>query len=112
MRERLLKLIGPDAHKVGVFTFHSFGTYVIQNFPEYFYDAPLTESIDTLREYEILATILDDLPHTNPFSKKLGDSFFHNNSLIRTISWAKKAGLLSLIHIFSGVAVMSVLVLV
>jgi DNA helicase-2/ATP-dependent DNA helicase PcrA len=38
MRERLAKMIGREAYKVTIATFHSFCTDVIGKFPEYFYD--------------------------------------------------------------------------
>ena len=37
MRERLVNIIGADGYKVAIHTFHSFGTEVINHYPEYFY---------------------------------------------------------------------------
>jgi DNA helicase-2/ATP-dependent DNA helicase PcrA len=37
MRERLASLIGQDAYRVSIFTFHAFCNHVIARFPEYFW---------------------------------------------------------------------------
>lgn len=93
MRERLLTIIGSQAHKVGIYTFHSFGSSIIQNYPEYFYDQPLLNPTDQLTEYEILENILAKLPHSNPLSQTFGDNFLHLPTIINTISWLKQAGI-------------------
>ena len=41
MRERLLTMIGTEAHKVGIFTYHGFANEIIQNHREYFIDGNL-----------------------------------------------------------------------
>lgn len=40
MRERLAGLIGVQAYRVGIYTFHSFCTEVIGRYPEYFFSQP------------------------------------------------------------------------
>jgi len=39
MRERLSQLIGRDAYKVDIHTFHSFGVHIISSYPNYFYNS-------------------------------------------------------------------------
>lgn len=78
MRKRLLSLLGKEAYRVGVFTYHGFATHLINRFPEYFYNAvsfvPATDIITS----NIFQEIFKALPHSHPFSSyhgRLGYSF-------------------------------------
>ena len=68
MRERLLKLIGTDAYKVGIFTFHSFATHIISDYPSYFWNSALFLPADDALRYEILEEIFKNLPLSDPLS--------------------------------------------
>lgn len=94
MRERLVSLIGETAYHVGIYTFHSFGTEIIQRYPEYFIEQPLLKSVDELSAYELLRDIFSKLPHSNPLHVKVGDDFLHLASTNNVISWLKQAGVL------------------
>ncbi len=63
MRERLLKIMGKDAHLVPIFTFHSFCTNIISKYPEHFFDAHRFEPISDLKQNEILSNIFSKLPY-------------------------------------------------
>lgn len=93
MRNRLVELIGEPAQHVAIHTFHSFGTDVIQRYPEYFLDQPLLTAIDELSAHQVLSDILGHLPHSNPFHQQLGDEFIHLWSVDEAIGWLKRAGL-------------------
>ncbi len=68
MRERLSKLIGPDAYRVGIFTFHSFCNHIIGRYPEHFYNAAhYTLANDVIRA-EILESLFKNLPHKHVFA--------------------------------------------
>lgn len=69
MRERLAGLLGADAYKVAIHTFHSFGSDVINQFGEYFYSGARFRPADELSSYEILTEILEKLPHSNPLAR-------------------------------------------
>ena len=73
MRERLTKLIGRDAYKVSIHTFHSFGVDVISTYPEYFYRGAAFNPVDDVTQIEILEEILADLPHNNDLGNLLPD---------------------------------------
>lgn len=66
MRERLSQLIGADAYRVGIFTFHAFCSHVISRFPEYFYNAATFVNIPDVVRAEILESIFAQLPHKHP----------------------------------------------
>lgn len=93
MRERLSGLIGPDAYKVAIHTFHSFGSEIINHHGEYFYHGAHFRPADELSSYELLTDILETLPHDNPIASKMNDSFTHLSDIQSTISDFKKSGL-------------------
>ncbi len=93
MRIRLSNLIGKSANQVGIFTFHGFGTHIIQNYPEFFYEAPLLGRLNELGEYNLLEKLMNKLHHDNPLAKKVSGAFLHLPSVLRIISWLKQAGL-------------------
>ena len=65
MRERLASQIGESASHVGIYTFHGFGTEIIQRYPEYFSEHPLVKPVEDLGAYEILSNVFAKLPHNN-----------------------------------------------
>ncbi len=63
MRERLETLIGADAYRVAIYTFHGFCTDIIGRYPEYFFNATHFRPASDLAQSEILETIFERLPH-------------------------------------------------
>lgn len=63
MRERLHTLIGADAYRVAIYTFHSFCTDVIGRYPEYFFGSTHFRPASDLAQSEILEKIFERLPH-------------------------------------------------
>ena len=90
MRERLSGIIGQPAYHVAIHTFHSFGTDVINHYPDYFTGRQLLQQIDELGRYELLREIFEGLPHSNPLSVKVGDNFIFLKNTLDTISWLKQ----------------------
>jgi DNA helicase-2/ATP-dependent DNA helicase PcrA len=95
MRERLAGLIGPDAYKVAVHTFHSFGSEIINRNAEYFYHGAYFRPADELSSYEVLRSIFEKLPHDNLLSSKMNDEFTYLRDVQSAISDLKKSGLIS-----------------
>ncbi len=90
MRERLNGIIGQPAYHVAIHTFHSFGTDVIHNYPDYFTNRQLLQQVDELGRYELLQEIFETLPHSNPLSTKVGDNFIFLKDTMNAISWLKQ----------------------
>src|SRR5579871_1735202 len=65
MRRRLVQIIGPAAHRVNIFTFHSFCNSVIQNFSGYFSQWSL-QPVSELERTELLYKMLEELPAGHP----------------------------------------------
>lgn len=95
MRERLTEIIGKEAYKVAIHTFHSFGSEVINQNGEYFYQGAHFLPADTLSSYELIRDIFKQLDYNNPLSSKLNDEYTHLSDSLTTISELKKSGLTS-----------------
>ena len=57
-----------DAYKVAIHTFHSFGSDVISQNRDYFYQGALFQPADEISIYEILRGIFKTLPLSDPLS--------------------------------------------
>jgi DNA helicase-2/ATP-dependent DNA helicase PcrA len=95
MRERLSQIIGADADKVAIHTFHSFGTEIINHNSEFFYGGASFKPADDLSCYEILRGIFDELDYDNPLAGKMGGEYTHLGDTLTVISELKKSGLTS-----------------
>lgn len=93
MRKRLSEIIGSDAYKVAIHTFHSFGTEVINHNGEYFYQGANFRPASDLNAYELLRTLFDSLDFSNPLSSKMNGEYTHLRDTITVISELKKSGL-------------------
>ena len=95
MRERLASIIGKDAYKVAIHTFHGFGAEVINQHSEYFYHGANFRPADELSSYEIISRILDDLDYDNPLASKMNGKYTHIREITSSISELKRSGLTS-----------------
>ena len=93
MQKRLTDIIGQDAYKVGIFTFHAFGSEVMAHWREYFYQGAEFSPADELTRHDIISQILDELPPKHPLASKLEGEFTQINNIIKAISDIKRAGL-------------------
>ncbi|MFA7675782.1 MAG: ATP-dependent helicase, partial [Candidatus Shapirobacteria bacterium] len=92
MRERLTKIIGSDAYKVRIHTFHSFCNEVIKNNPEYFIFAKNIKNIEEVERVELIQKLISSLKNGSPL-KPWGDSFFYQRDIISAIQSLKKEGI-------------------
>ena len=68
MRERLVSLIGQDAYRVGIFTFHAFCNHIISRYPEYFFTAAHFSQANDIARAEIMQALFSSLPHGHPLA--------------------------------------------
>ncbi len=89
MRERLKSIIGQDAAKVNIGTYHAFGADILAQYKNYTedYDRMLDSAIDEVTQYKIVKSIQDGL---NGRDILRGDSV---KDIVSVISSAKSAGL-------------------
>jgi DNA helicase II / ATP-dependent DNA helicase PcrA len=102
MRERLLQIIGPAAHKIHIFTFHSFCNKIIQDHLDLFGRQDLA-LLDDLERQEMLRRIIDELPHEHLLKKGRGaDVYFYEKHLaslfriMKTEAWSVEYTLLKI----------------
>lgn len=94
MRQRLIELMGVEGNKVAVHTFHSFGTEVINQNVEYFYNGARFAPADDMASYQLLRDIFQELPHSSPLAKTMNGEFTALHDAQIAISHLKRAGLL------------------
>jgi DNA helicase-2/ATP-dependent DNA helicase PcrA len=82
MRNRLLQFIGPEAHRIPIYTFHSFCNYIIQDNLEVFGRQDL-EPISELERIELIREILYQLPPNHLLKVGLSDPYFYEKHLVR-----------------------------
>ncbi len=96
MRERLAELIGQDAYRVSIHTFHNFGVEIINRHPEFFYNGAVFSPADELAQIEILEEIFDDFPFSNPLKKEHPEQgYTYLRDAKNAIGSLKKAGLIA-----------------
>ncbi len=93
MRERLSGLLGPDAYKVAIHTFHSFGSEIINQHGDFFYSGAQFRAADDLSRYELLSGILETLPHGSLLASTMNGQFTYLKAIQTTISELKRGGL-------------------
>lgn len=89
MRERLKSIIGNDALKVNIGTYHAFGSEILAQYKNYSedYDRKLDQPINEVIQYKIIKKLQDNLPATDILK---GDSV---KDIMGVISEAKAANL-------------------
>ena len=91
MRKRLLEFIGPDAYKVGIYTFHGFCNEVIQDNLSLFEKTSL-EPVSDLERIEIFKELIDSFPKNHPLKRYRGDVYYEIKNLQSLFSTMKKEG--------------------
>ncbi len=93
MRERLVTLIGSEAHSVHVKTFHSFAADIMSENPDYFWSgAPLVSAPDAV-SLGIIQDILSNLPLDNPLALRFSGMYTAIGDVQQGLKLAKEAGL-------------------
>ena len=91
MRKRLLGLIGPDAYKVNIYTYHAFCNDVIQENLSQF-EKTVLDPVSDLEKIELFKELIDSFPKNNPLKRYRGDVYFEITNLDRLFSTMKKEG--------------------
>lgn len=93
MRQRLSEIIGEDAYKVAIHTFHSFGVEIINQNREFFFRGHEFKPADEVTQYQLLRQIFDNLSWDHPLVSKNGDDYANLRDVKSIISEFKKSGL-------------------
>lgn len=91
MRQKLFGIIGTDAYRVQINTFHGFANDIIRRYPEYF---PRIIGSRNIREIEIIKMIREiidanDFAHIKPF----GSPFHYVRDAVKSIQSLKREGI-------------------
>lgn len=96
MKKRLASIIGPEAYKVTIETFHGFGSNVINRYSQYFQPRAELKPVSELAQAEIIVKILYNLPDDNPLSSvDQDDNPIYLKSIKKAIDSFKGSGLSS-----------------
>ena len=94
MRKRLVLLIGREAYRVAIHTFHSLGVEIINRHPEFFYNAAVFAPADELTQLEVLTSVFDRLDFDDPLAKSHSDQgYTYLKPALKAIGHLKRAGL-------------------
>ncbi len=91
MRKRLHQIIGADAWKVNIFTFHGFCNQLIQENLSLFEKTELNQVSD-LERTRILKSLIDNFSNDNPLKKYRGDVYSDLKNLQFLFSHMKREG--------------------
>jgi DNA helicase-2/ATP-dependent DNA helicase PcrA len=91
MRNRLLQFIGPEAHRIHIYTFHSFCNTIIQDNLERFGRQDM-EPLSELERVEIIRQLLDELPPAHELRLGRNDPYFYERHLQNLFQHMKSEG--------------------
>lgn len=90
MRERLVDIIGPVAHKIHIHTYHSFCNQIIQENLDIFGEYRQLDIISDLETIDVYRKIVDDIPDDNVLKRFKGDRYFEVGRLKNLFNLMKK----------------------
>lgn len=93
MRDRLLRLVGPESNRVTVKTFHGFAAELMNNNPDYFWNGARLSTAPDAVQLEIVQSILAKLPLSNPLSIRFAGQYTATDDVLKALRLAKEAGL-------------------
>jgi DNA helicase-2/ATP-dependent DNA helicase PcrA len=91
MRKRLIKMIGPDAYKVNIHTYHSFCNQVIQDNLSHF-EKNTMDPISELESIAIVRELIDQFKKGNALKRYRGDVYYESKNLLHFFSTMKREG--------------------
>ncbi|HAO64711.1 TPA: hypothetical protein DCQ44_01885 [Candidatus Taylorbacteria bacterium] len=94
MRKRLIPLLGIDAYRVSIHTFHNFCVDVIGRYPDFFYGGATFSAADELVQVEVLEEIFKEMSYDDPLkSVHPEEGYVYLKDTQFAMSNLKKAGL-------------------
>jgi len=90
MRNRLIQIIGPEAHRINIFSFHAFCNQVIQDNLGYFSDYRQLEAITDLERVGLYKELIRQLPKDHRLKRLKGDPTYEMKRLQHLFSLMKK----------------------
>ncbi|MCI5108583.1 MAG: UvrD-helicase domain-containing protein, partial [Candidatus Pacebacteria bacterium] len=91
MRKRLSMMIGSEAYRVSITTFHSFANDIITDYPEYFPHIIGSDPITEVEQIKIIEDIV--LGGKLDILKPFGDNLYYVTSILSSIKNLKREGI-------------------
>lgn len=91
MRKRLQTMIGADAYRVAIHTFHSYCNQIIQENPVVFKKNTL-DPVSDLEQIRFLRQVVDEFDAKNPLKRYRGDVYYDLKNLNALFSTMKREG--------------------
>lgn len=91
MRKRLQSMIGADAYRVAIHTFHSYCNQIIQENPSVFQKNTL-DAVSDLERIRFLRQLIDEFTAENPLKRYRGEVYYDLNNLSALFSTMKREG--------------------
>ena len=93
MKDRMLDLIGPEARKIVVKTFHGLGAELISSYPHYFWNGAKLQPAPEIVQRQTVEGILSKRPLHDPMTLQFKGHYTLVKEILTDIDQAKKAGL-------------------
>ncbi len=93
MRTRLVEIIGPEAHKIHIYTFHGFCNQVIQENLDIFGNYRQLEHLSDLEKVDVYKEIIDGMAQTHRLKRLKGDPYFEAKRLSNLFDMMKRENL-------------------
>ena len=90
MRNRLVEIVGPEAHKIHIYTFHGFCNQVIQENLDFFGGYKSLEPISDIERVDVYRNILDALDDDHPLKRFKSDRYYEASRLRNLFDMMKK----------------------
>lgn len=91
MRRRLNSMIGSEAYKVNIYTFHAFCNDIIQENLSLFEKTEM-DPISELEKIQVLKELIDSFPKQHPLKRYRGDVYYEMKNLGDLFSTMKREG--------------------
>ncbi len=90
MRARLVAIVGSEAYRVSLFTFHSFANHIIERYPERFPDTVGASNISEVEQLDMVRALIDQggYEHLAP----IGDRYHFVPKVLSAITHLKREG--------------------
>lgn len=89
MRQRLVKMIGPEAYRITISTFHAFCNSVIQDNQNLFGNSNL-QAISDLEKVILMRKLIDKFPVNHPLKRYRGEVYYDANNLLKLFEAMEK----------------------
>ncbi|MBP9759841.1 MAG: ATP-dependent helicase [Candidatus Pacebacteria bacterium] len=91
MRKRLVAIIGSDAYRVSIYTFHSFANHLIDTYPERFPEIVGRSNCSEVERIDVVRTLLDQGRYE--IMKPIAEPYHNVPTIMSALSHIKREGL-------------------